>query len=208
MNFELLWLYIISVIVFIITPGPVIALILKNTSSGGFKKAFWTILGTDFGSLILIAFALLGILGIFNISNDFFTIFSFCGAVFIFFLGLRGLVADIGKNSANIAPKAKGAFSAGFILTVSNPKEIIFIMTFLPQFTQILPDLHASLALLVALWVGLDIFVLCAFSFWASKIKALESYSRYISLLSDVILMFVGILGVAFYWGDFWAIVF
>ena len=45
MNFELLWLYILSVIVFIITPGPVIALILKNTSSGGFKKAFWTILG-------------------------------------------------------------------------------------------------------------------------------------------------------------------
>ena len=117
-------------------------------------------------------------------------------------------MADIGKNSSNIAPKAKGAFSAGFILTVSNPKEIIFIMTFLPQFTQILPDLHASLALLVALWVGLDIFVLCVFSFWASKIKALESYSRYISLLSDVILMFVGILGVAFYWGDFWAIVF
>ena len=173
MNFELLWLYIFSVIVFIITPGPVVALILKNTSSGGFKKAFWTILGTDFGSLILISFALLGILGIFNISNDFFTIFSFCGAVFIFFLGLCGLVADIGKNSANIAPKAKGAFSAGFILTVSNPKEIIFIMTFLPQFTQILPDLHASLALLVALWVGLDIFVLCAFSFWASKIKDL-----------------------------------
>ena len=81
-------------------------------------------------------------------------------------------------------------------------------MTFLPQFTQILPDLHASLALLVALWVGLDIFVLCAFSFVTSKIKALESYSRYISLLSDVILMFVGILGVAFYWGDFWGIVF
>ena len=41
MNLELLWIYILSVIVFIITPGPVTALILKNTSSGGFKKAFW-----------------------------------------------------------------------------------------------------------------------------------------------------------------------
>lgn len=203
MNFELLWIYILSVVVFIITPGPVTALILKNTSSGGFKKAFWTILGTDVGSLILIAFALLGILGIFSISNDFFTIFSFCGAVFIFFLGLWGFIADLRKNSINSEPKAKGAFSAGFILTVSNPKEIIFIMTFLPQFTQILPNLHASLALLVGLWVGLDILTLSLLSFGVSKLKALQNYSKYISLLSDVILMFVGVLGAGFYWSEF-----
>lgn len=206
MNFELLWIYILSVVVFIITPGPVTALILKNTSSGGFKKAFWTILGTDVGSLILIAFALLSILGIFSISNDFFTIFSFCGAVFIFFLGLWGFIADLRKNSINSEPKAKGAFGAGFILTVSNPKEIIFIITFLPQFTQILPNLHASLALLVALWVGLDILTLSLLSFGVSKLKTLENYSKYISLLSDVILMFVGVLGAGFYWSEFWGL--
>lgn len=206
MNFELLWIYVLSVIVFIITPGPVTALILKNTSSGGFKKAFWTILGTDAGSLILIGFALLGILGIFSISNDFFTIFSFCGAVFIFFLGLWGLIGDLRRASFESKVRSSGAFGAGFILTVSNPKEIIFIMTFLPQFTQILPDLHASLALLVGLWVGLDIFTLCLLSFAVSKLKALESYSKYICLLSDMILMFVGVLGAGFYWSEFWGL--
>ena len=63
---EILIAYIVAVFVLIVTPGPVVALVIRNASLYGFKAAFFTNLGTNFASLLLIAFAIAVILGTFS----------------------------------------------------------------------------------------------------------------------------------------------
>ncbi|MBR7059389.1 MAG: LysE family transporter [Neisseriaceae bacterium] len=90
MNYQLLLAYLLSVFIFIITPGPVCALVLRNAQSG-FKNALLTIFGTNLSSLILIGIAVAMILGMIHISESLLTVLSFIGSIFIFYLGSHAL---------------------------------------------------------------------------------------------------------------------
>ena len=65
---EVLFAYILAVFMLIATPGPVVALVLRNASFYGFKVALFTSIGTNFASLILIVLAIAVILGVFQVS--------------------------------------------------------------------------------------------------------------------------------------------
>ena len=77
MNYQLLIAYILSVSIFIITPGPVLALVLKN-ATGGLNKALLTIIGTNLASLILISIAIAMIYGIIAIAENRLAQLAFC----------------------------------------------------------------------------------------------------------------------------------
>lgn len=133
MNFEILITYIFSVFVFIFTPGPVVALVLKN-SLKSFKNAFITIIGTNLASLILIATAASIILGLFKISENLLTYLSFLGAIFIIYFGFTSLLADIRSTALEESSQGgdKNAFLQGFLIAISNLKDVIFFIAFFP----------------------------------------------------------------------------
>ena len=128
MNYELIIFYIFSVFIFIVAPGPVAMLVCKNATHS-LKSAFLTIIGTNLSSLILIGVAVATILGVVTISPNLLDWLSFLGAFFILYLGVNGLILDI-KNSDNASfttqNDTKNYFLQGFLIAISNPKDIIF----------------------------------------------------------------------------------
>ncbi len=88
---EVLFAYILAVFMLIATPGPVVALVLRNASFYGFKVALFTSIGTNFASLILIVLAIAVILGVFQVSPFVLSLLSLLGCVFIFYLGFISL---------------------------------------------------------------------------------------------------------------------
>ena len=89
--------YLGAVITLIITPGPVVALVLKNTLKGQDSKskstqALKTICGTNLGSLILIAISIAVILGVAKVSETMLGIMSIVGCGFILYLGSSSLL--------------------------------------------------------------------------------------------------------------------
>ncbi|EMZ41086.1 hypothetical protein C826_00095 [Helicobacter bilis WiWa] len=96
LDFTLFGAYLGAVITLIITPGPVVALVLKNTLKGQDSKskstqALKTICGTNLGSLLLIAVSIAVILGVAKVSESLLGIMSIVGCGFILYLGFSSL---------------------------------------------------------------------------------------------------------------------
>ncbi len=97
LDFTLFGAYLGAVITLIITPGPVVALVLKNTLKGQDSKskstqALKTICGTNLGSLLLIAVSIAVILGVAKVSESLLGIMSIVGCGFILYLGSSSLL--------------------------------------------------------------------------------------------------------------------
>ena len=94
-HFDILSAYLLAIIALIATPGPVVAIVIKNAISiqdsktnKPMKNAFFTICGTNLGSLILIAVSIAVILGVAKVSESMLGIMSIVGSCFIFYLDL------------------------------------------------------------------------------------------------------------------------
>lgn len=97
LDFTLFSAYLGAVITLIITPGPVVALVLKNTLKGQDSKskstqALKTICGTNLGSLLLMGISIAVILGVAKVSETMLGIMSIVGCGFILYLGSSSLL--------------------------------------------------------------------------------------------------------------------
>lgn len=208
--FEVLLAYILAVFLLVATPGPVVALVIRNASFYGFKVAFFTSIGTNFASLLLIAFATAIILGVFEISPFILSVLSIFGCVFIFYLGFSSLYYTF-KNCQNKSSKEFNAslfqfdkessdkafvssFLEGFSIAISNPKDIVFFVAFFPQFIHISDSVIVSLGILVAIWIILDFCILMSYSILMQKAIFLR-YRNFIGIISDIVLILIGVLG-------------
>lgn len=162
MNFLELSLYIITVIVMIATPGPVMILVASTGLKHGYRAALKTILGTNIASLILIAFAILVLKGILSIHDHVFAVIKMLGSLYIAYLGyeiLKEVFTHSDTESTTIKP-VDGGFKKGLLVGISNPKDIIFFSSFFPQFITVHNDINISLSILVIAWIILDFLTL------------------------------------------------
>ena len=194
MNYELIIFYIFSVFIFIVAPGPVAMLVCKNATHS-LKSAFLTIIGTNLSSLILIGVAVATILGVVTISPNLLDWLSFLGAFFILYLGVNGLILDI-KNSDNASfttqNDTKHYFLQGFLIAISNPKDIIFFTAFFPQFIGVTSEIKSSIFLLSILWIVLDFSLLLSYAA-VMKTNFVAKFKRQISICGDIVLIAIAL---------------
>ena len=221
-HFDILSAYILAIIALIATPGPVVALVIKNAISiqdsktnKPMKNAFFTICGTNLGSLILIAISIAVILGVAKVSHLAISVVSLLGSCFIFYLGFSSLYhtfkakkaqthSQITKhnnlhenNHFNTNSKSKPYFLQGLLLSLSNPKDILFFIAFFPQFLGITHSIYLSITILTLSWIALDFSLLLFISYISQKTQ-LERFETSIVLLGDMVLVMIGIFGVVY----------
>lgn len=211
LSYELLLVYLVAIITLIATPGHVVALVIKNAlqnPQNNFKVAFFTICGTNIGSLLLISIRIAVILGTTRISSFALSLLSLLGSCFIFYLGFSSLFAlfkaskatnmeqsNNFTNQTKLTPRK--CFIQGLFLSLSNPKDILFFIAFFPQFMGITDSMALSIILLAFLWILLDFGLLLALSYFAQKAK-LKRFQRLITLFSDLVLCGIGIMGIIY----------
>ena len=225
--------YLGAVITLIITPGPVVALVLKNTLKGQDSKskstqALKTICGTNLGSLILIAVSIAVILGVAKVSESLLGIMSIVGCGFILYLGSSSLLGffkqrkcgdsaqpchierseisykdskfESNQSEDSLEKTTQNKYSPflqGLLLSLSNPKDILFFIAFFPQFLGITHSLYLSLTTLTLSWIALDFSLLLLISYISQKIQ-LKRFETLIAPLSDIVLIMVGIFGIVY----------
>ena len=157
MNLTEYLFYAVTVIVMIATPGPVMLLVASAGLKGGYKKALETIIGTNLASLVLIFLSILILKGVFKLDPTGFNLIKVLGCLYIAYIGVQILIEALDRNQtlATVSATA-GGFKQGFLVAISNPKDIIFFASFFPQFIHVLPDLNQSLGLLTGTWIVLD----------------------------------------------------
>jgi len=196
MNFSELLLYILAVVVMIATPGPVMLLVASAGLTGGYRKALQTIVGTNLASLILIAISVLILKGFLKIDPQWFAIVKILGCVYIAYLGyqiIQEALSTTAEGELQPSRALSGGFKQGFLVAISNPKDIIFFAAFFPQFIQISSDIDLSLMILTITWIILDFSTLTVVYLAFNRLSKSRWYHKLLGACGAILLL------VAFY---------
>lgn len=196
LDLNLLLLYIVTVTVMIALPGPVMILVVSAGLSGGPRRAWSTIAGTNAASLLLIALSALMVQGLLAINEAYFNGVKLVGALYIGYLGWD-LLRAVPFEGQPQADGSAGGFGKGFMVAIANPKDIIFFASFFPQFIGIMPQPVLSLTVLTLLWVALD-FATLMLMFQLVRRLLRPALQRALLRCSGVLLIAVALVGGVF----------
>ena len=146
--------FLVVVGVLTLTPGPDMALVLRNGVRGGARAAWWTGLGCCTGITVYAAASALGLAAVLAASATAFLVVKLAGAAYLVYLGVTALWHCRGASGSGSAslPAAAGAppaaiptalerreaFRQGLVSNLLNPKIALIFLTLIPQFVS--PD--------------------------------------------------------------------
>ena len=141
MNIELFTAYILITLVLVMTPGPIVTLVISTGATQGVRAALTTVAGTTLGNAILLTAIAFGLSWVLANALVLFEALRWCGAAYLIWLGVQAW-RHAGKGGAGPAPSGRVHFTRGVLVALSNPKTIVFFTAFLPQFID--PNLPAG----------------------------------------------------------------
>jgi threonine/homoserine/homoserine lactone efflux protein len=165
--------FLVVSIVITVTPGPDMALVLRNGMRGGSRAAWWTGLGCVCGIPAHATAAVVGLSALLAASATAFTVVKLAGAVYLVYLGASALWHTRRRSVAPSAVTARSgpdvgrleAFRQGLISNLLNPKIALLFLTLLPQFVSVGEPVASTTAVLAAVFLALAAVWWRVFSF-------------------------------------------
>ena len=186
---------LISMVVLALIPGPGVLIVSARSASAGLYHGLSTSAGIVAGDFVFITLALLGLATLSNALGDLFFIIKYLGAAYLIWLGISLIVSTPSSDSGKAVntPTHTASFTAGFITTLSNPKAILFYLSFFPAFLDLSSVALSEAALLYTIATVSVGSVMFGYAYIAHKAKSVYSSSgksRLLKISSG--LMFVG----------------
>jgi threonine/homoserine/homoserine lactone efflux protein len=132
------WLaYVAAVFVISGTPGPNMLLSMTHGIHHGLTGTFATMLGLLTGLAVVFSISLGGLGAILLASSHAFEVIKYAGAVYLIYLGVktwRSAGSALTTEGRPDAASAWARFRIGILVSLSNPKAILFGVAFFPQF--------------------------------------------------------------------------
>lgn len=193
-NFAILLAYISAILLFLGTPGPVTVMVANTSVKHGVTAGITTIAGTNTASLILIGLSFAIIQGVFAVSETALLWLTLFGSLYVLYFAISILKDRVNLDNLEQLPisQSKNHFKDGFIVGISNPKDILFFIAFFPLFFNISHDKNLSMLLLLAIWVLLDYSILSGYALVFSRIKS-NKMANIINKLSGFVLACVAL---------------
>ena len=187
-------------VVLILTPGPDMALVTRNTVVLGRRAGIATSLGVCAGVLLHGCAAALGLSAVLRTSSTAFAVVKLAGAAYLVFLGIQALRRSgrAGEHGDLFGGRRRAGapFRQGVLSNVLNPKLAVFFITLLPQFIHSSQSAAARSLLLACVYAGLCAVWLVAFTFAMSGIRdVLRSprVTRFVEGVTGTVLVAVGL---------------
>lgn len=181
-------------VVLSITPGPDMALVLRNSLRGGRAAARRTILGIGVGLLGWAAATALGVAAVLAASATVFSALKVAGGVYLVYLGVQTLLAlRRGEQPlAGRAPRLGSPFRQGLVTNLLNPKLAVFFTTLLPQFISAGDPVVAKSLLLAAVFVAIGMTWLVVYVKVVDVLARSLRFRRLVEAVSGVVLVALG----------------
>lgn len=198
MSLELLLAFVAACILLGLTPGPNMAVTMANTLSGGLRGGLVTLAGTTTGLTVLVSVAAAGMTSVMVFMSTWFDVIRWVGAVYLVYLGVRQLWRLREQappvEAGTIKRRHANRYLQGLLVSLSNPKVILFLGAFLPQFVDPHVDAAAQLFVLAALFLAVLLAVDIAMTVAVAKASARFSRSglRLFDAASGVLLLLGG----------------
>ncbi len=134
----LLMAFLAAVIAIQLSPGPDMMLVIARGVGQGRRVALTCVAGIAAASLVQIPALALGVAVIFERSELAYLLLKYLGAGYLIYLGIRFMVTASKSEALAEAgvTSARAAFFQGFWGNLLNPKSLVFLLAFLPQFVD------------------------------------------------------------------------
>ncbi|PRD14459.1 leucine efflux protein LeuE [Pantoea coffeiphila] len=134
-----LWTYIAGLLLIIIAPGPNSIYVLKTAASRGVAVGYRAALGVFTGDALLIFLSFIGVASIIKASPLLFTLVRLLGAFYLLYLGIRIIHANFfakgqRERAEEVSVSQENIFRKSLTLSLTNPKAILFYISFFVQF--------------------------------------------------------------------------
>lgn len=141
LNPELFATFLVITLVLVLTPGPIVTLLIATGAREGPRAALVTVLGTTLGNALLVGAIAVGLSWLVETSATLFEVLRFAGAAYLVWLGVQAW-RRAGAAAPATPPPSRTHFWRGLLVALSNPKTTAFFAAFLPQFVD--PGLPAA----------------------------------------------------------------
>jgi threonine/homoserine/homoserine lactone efflux protein len=189
--------YLGACFILAIVPGPTVTVILANSLRSGTMAGLSIIAGTQLGLVTMIGVVALGLEAVMGFMAFAFDWIKLAGAAYLVWLGYRMLTStgELGEAAAGPAKSNRRLILDGFLVIWSNPKALIFLGAFLPQFVT-----DEAATFLQVMVLGLFFMIVAgttdaAYALLGGRARSLLSAARVkvVSRISGAILMAGGV---------------
>jgi leucine efflux protein len=189
--------FVAAIIIFLAIPGPGNLALITSTSKGGIAGGLAATFGVIAGDQVLMWLAVAGVSALLVAYPAAFHAVQWLGAAYLAWLGLRMLLAKPGaKPVLNIQPHHY--FRQAGLITLLNPKAIVFYMAFFPLFVD--PVRHQGLltfgvmaATIASLTFAYGLIVVLLTHHLAERLRANPLIGRVLEKLAGVCLLAFGL---------------
>jgi threonine/homoserine/homoserine lactone efflux protein len=159
MSMNLYLAFVAASLALALMPGPNVAVIISNSVAYGPRYGLLTVAGTSSAMIPQLLIVTLGLAGVLEFMSHWFEVLRWIGVAYLLYLGIDALRAPAANLAATGAqPKSTRAiYTKGLLVSLTNPKTLLFFGAFLPQFVDPKSDAVSQLALL-----SLTFLILCS----------------------------------------------
>ena len=189
--------FAIAIIIFLAIPGPGNLALITSTSKGGVLGGLAATLGVIAGDQVLMWMAVAGVAALLSAYPTAFNAVQWMGAAYLAWLGYKMLTAKPGdKPVLNIQPRHY--FKQAMMITLLNPKAIVFYMAFFPLFVdpvkqQGLLTYAVMAATIAALTFLYGLIAVLLTHFMAERIRANPRITSVLQKVAGVFLIGFGV---------------
>jgi len=130
-----------------LTPGPDSIIVVSRATSQGMRHAFAAILGVISAGVILVPAIAFGLDFVNTLSPAIWMIVRAAGALYLIYIGYKMVCAELVKRNTEVQEAEEftvvegepllAAYIQGLLTNLGNPKMIVLLTSFLPQFVAV-----------------------------------------------------------------------
>jgi leucine efflux protein len=189
--------FVVAIIVFLMSPGPGNLALITSTSKGAVRGGLAATLGVIVGDQVLLWMAVAGVAALLATYPTAFQAVQWLGAGYLAWLGAKMLLAKPGAGPI-LHIKPHHYLRQAMMITLLNPKAIVFYMAFFPLFVD--PARHQGMltfgvmaATIAALTFTYGLIVVLLTHYLAERLRANPMISRTLEKVAGLFLIGFGV---------------
>ena len=166
--------FIAAVTGLMLIPGPNVAFIVANSLSYGPRFGVLTVAGTSSAMIVQLIPTVLGLSALMTRASGLFGVLRWAGVAYLLFIAWRAWKTPADDlEAAGPAPRPARIFARAFLISLTNPKTLLFYGAFFPQFVSAKLPVAPQFAILGATFLALAMLVDGSWALTAARARGL-----------------------------------
>ena len=202
MTFSTIFAFLCAAILLTLAPGPDILFVASKSMAKGARSGVFVACGLISGVFVYSALAAFGLLAVVRSSTVVFEAVRYVGAAYLLYLAWRAWQS---RKLVMLPSSQKGGVSffslyrTGLLMSLLNPKLIIFFLAFFPQFVNLeSPDATVHIFLLGVLFCVQAFFIMLGVAVCAARLtrqlREKPQTAQILNMITALVLFLIAVL--------------